>query len=49
MQIEVPSPIDFHNRAEAEKWVADTVKNRPYRPRFFEEIAKEISCASRFL
>src|SRR5580692_2227677 len=32
---DVPSPIDFHDLAQAKKWEAQTVKNRPWRPQFF--------------
>lgn len=34
-QTDVPSPIDFHDLAQARKWEADTVRNRPWRPEFF--------------
>ncbi len=33
---DVPSPIDFHDLAQARQWVADTVRIRPWRPRFFD-------------
>ncbi|MGA8171035.1 MAG: class I SAM-dependent methyltransferase [Methylocystis sp.] len=33
---EVPSPIDFNDPAQALAWVEDTIKRRPWRPRFFE-------------
>jgi cyclopropane fatty-acyl-phospholipid synthase-like methyltransferase len=32
---DVPSPIDFHELAQAKEWEAKTVKNRPWRPQFF--------------
>jgi SAM-dependent methyltransferase len=32
---EVPSPINFHDLAQARSWVDDTVARRPWRPRFF--------------
>jgi SAM-dependent methyltransferase len=32
---DVPSPIDFHDLAQAKAWEAQTVKNRPWRPQFF--------------
>jgi hypothetical protein len=38
---DVPSPIDFHDPVQARAWVEDTVKRRPYRPRFFAAFAEE--------
>ena len=32
---DVPSPIDFHDLAQAKEWEAQTVKNKPWRPQFF--------------
>ncbi len=33
---DVPSPIDFHDPAQAAAWVAETVRKRPARPLFFQ-------------
>ena len=33
---DVPSPIDFHDPAQAREWEANTIKIRPFRPRFFD-------------
>src|SRR5262249_45602588 len=40
---DVPSPIDFHNPAEARAWMEDTVRIRPWRPRFFEAFARALN------
>jgi cyclopropane fatty-acyl-phospholipid synthase-like methyltransferase len=32
---DVPSPIDFHELAQAREWEAQTIAKRPWRPRFF--------------
>jgi SAM-dependent methyltransferase len=40
---EVPSPIDFHDLAQARSWVDDTVTRRPCRPRFFEAFSVALS------
>jgi SAM-dependent methyltransferase len=32
---DVPSPVDFHDPAQAADWVASVVERRPSRPRFF--------------
>ncbi len=34
--IDIPSPIDFHDPAQARAWVESTVARRPWRPRFFQ-------------
>lgn len=39
---DVPSPIDFHDLAQARAWVEDTVRRRPWRPRFFAAFAEAI-------
>ena len=39
---DVPSPIDFHDLAQARAWEADTVRRKPWRQRFFEKIAEAI-------
>lgn len=33
---DVPSPIDFHDFAQPRAWEEDTVRKRPWRPRFFD-------------
>lgn len=40
---EVPSPLDFHDLSQARAWVEDTVRRRPWRPRFFEAFAGALS------
>jgi SAM-dependent methyltransferase len=32
---DVPSPVDFHDPAQARAWEEQTVKGRPWRPQFF--------------
>jgi SAM-dependent methyltransferase len=32
---DVPSPINFHDPAQARAWMERTVRNRPWRPEFF--------------
>jgi SAM-dependent methyltransferase len=32
---DVPSPIDFHDPEQARTWMEETVRIRPWRPRFF--------------
>jgi SAM-dependent methyltransferase len=32
---DVPSPIDFHDVAQAREWEAQTIKNKPWRLQFF--------------
>jgi cyclopropane fatty-acyl-phospholipid synthase-like methyltransferase len=32
---DVPSPIDFHELAQAREWEAQTIAKRPWRPEFF--------------
>jgi cyclopropane fatty-acyl-phospholipid synthase-like methyltransferase len=32
---DVPSPIDFHELAQAREWEAQTIIKRPWRPQFF--------------
>ena len=33
---DVPSPINFHDPAEARAWMEQTAKKRPWRPEFFD-------------
>jgi SAM-dependent methyltransferase len=40
---DVPSPIDFHDRAQALEWIERTERERPYRRRFFQRIADELA------
>jgi SAM-dependent methyltransferase len=40
---EVSSPIDFHDLAQARAWAEDTVRERPWRPRFFEAFADALN------
>jgi SAM-dependent methyltransferase len=43
---DVPSPIDFHERAQVREWEAQTVMKRPWRPQFFAAFATALN--SRF-
>jgi len=43
---DVPSPIDFHELAQAREWEAQTIKKRPWRPQFFAAFATAVN--SRF-
>lgn len=36
---DIPSPIDFHDMAQARAWVEDTAMRRPWRPAFFDAFA----------
>lgn len=45
--IDVPSPIDFHNQQQAEEWTKTTVEKRPYRSEFFSEFANAITSSSK--
>ena len=40
---DVPSPIDFHDRAQARAWMEATIKSRPWRPDFFAAFTKAIN------
>jgi cyclopropane fatty-acyl-phospholipid synthase-like methyltransferase len=39
MRDDIPSPIDFHDMAEARAWVENTARLRPWRPAFFAAFA----------
>jgi SAM-dependent methyltransferase len=43
---DVPSPIDFHELAQAREWEAQTIMKRPWRPQFFAAFATALN--SRF-
>lgn len=43
MMQEVPSPVDFHNPAEARAWVEQTVAARPWRRDFFRAFAAALN------
>jgi SAM-dependent methyltransferase len=40
---DVPSPIDFHDLAQAKAWERDTVARRPWRPEFFAAFIAELN------
>jgi cyclopropane fatty-acyl-phospholipid synthase-like methyltransferase len=44
--IDIPSPIDFHNRQQTEEWIQSTLAKRPYRPEFFTAFANSINSFS---
>ena len=33
---DVPSPVDFHDRAHVEAWIRDTLAAKPWRSKFFD-------------
>jgi SAM-dependent methyltransferase len=39
---DVPSPIDFHDLAQARAWEEHTVAKRPWRPQFFASFAQAL-------
>lgn len=43
---DVPSPIDFHDRAQARAWMESTAKKRPWRPEFFRSFAAALNTRS---
>ena len=43
--LDVPSPIDFHDLAQARAWVDRTVAARPWRPQFFQAFAAALNAA----
>jgi SAM-dependent methyltransferase len=45
--IDVPSPIDFHDAAQARAWETDTIARRPWRPEFFAAFASALSARFR--
>lgn len=40
---DVPSPINFHDPAQARAWETDTIARRPWRPKFFAGFADELN------
>ena len=40
---DVPSPVDFHDPAQARDWMEHTIKMRPWRPRFFAAFAEALN------
>jgi SAM-dependent methyltransferase len=40
---DVPSPIDFHDPAQARAWVEETIRGCPYRPRFSDAFASTLN------
>ena len=43
---DVPSPIDFHDPAQARAWMERTVANRPWRPEFFRAFSAALNARS---
>jgi hypothetical protein len=43
---DVPSPIDFHELAQAREWETQTILKRPWRPQFFAAFVATLN--SRF-
>jgi SAM-dependent methyltransferase len=44
---DVPSPIDFHDLAQAKAWETDTIARRPYRSAFFRAFAETLNTQFR--
>jgi SAM-dependent methyltransferase len=42
---DLPSPVDFHDAAQAQRWVEDTVARRPERPAFFAAFVTALQSA----
>jgi len=40
---DVPSPIDFHDPVQARTWMQETIRIRPWRPRFFAAFAAALN------
>lgn len=40
---DIPTPIDFHDLAQARAWVEDTRQRRPWRPAFFDAFAAALN------
>jgi SAM-dependent methyltransferase len=40
---DVPSPVDFHDPAQAQAWETDTIERRPWRPEFFAAFASVLN------
>ncbi|HEY2482755.1 MAG TPA: class I SAM-dependent methyltransferase [Caulobacteraceae bacterium] len=40
---DVPSPVDFHDPAQARAWVRETLTRKPWRPRFFQVFADALN------
>jgi SAM-dependent methyltransferase len=43
---DVPSPIDFHDPAQARAWMERTAANRPWRPDFFRAFSAALNARS---
>jgi hypothetical protein len=41
---DVPSPVDFHDPAQAQEWIEHTIQRRPWRRRFVIGIAARALC-----
>lgn len=41
--LDVPTPIDFHDPEQAKAWEQDTISRRPWRPEFFQAFAAELN------
>ena len=46
---DVPSPIDFHDPAQARAWTERTAINRPWRPEFFRAFSAALNARSSHL
>ena len=44
---DVPSLIDFHDPRDAEVWVEQTARNRPWRPEFFQAYVQALNARFR--
>ena len=46
-ELDVPSPIDFHDPAQARAWLDDTNARKPYRTQFFAAFCEALSSIAR--
>jgi SAM-dependent methyltransferase len=44
---DVPSPIDFHDPAQARAWLEDTQLRKPFRPQFFAAFCEALAAIAR--
>ncbi len=46
-EADIPTPIDFHDAAQARAWMERTVAIRPWRPAFFDAFAEALEAGPR--
>jgi hypothetical protein len=42
-EADIPTPIDFHDIAQARAWMERTIAIRPWRPAFFDAFAAALT------